>query len=138
MNGSAALTVVMVDDTPPDVQMVKRYLQKPRIPWSIEFISFLMPENGLEYLLKSKTDLLFLDYQFPTTDGLTFLKRLKKRKQPPPIILLTGKGNDDVAVRAFRREVEGYMTKENLNTQTLRRAIQRALSKESLGKEIPL
>src|SRR5207244_8392741 len=47
-------------------------------------------------------DVVILDYMLGRGDGLQWLQELKRRADCPPILFLTGAGNEIIAVRAMK------------------------------------
>lgn len=79
----------------------------------------------------SRYDVLILDY-FLCIHGVTGLDILHaNRKNPafPATIMLTGAGNEEVAVRALKAGVYDYLRKQSLDKQELKESILRAYSK---------
>lgn len=81
---------------------------------------------------ESQFDLLLLDYRLPGMNALDLLKELEFHDSPKlPIVLVTGQGDEEVAVQALRLGVTDYLVKnpgylyqlprtlENTYTQTL-------------------
>ncbi len=56
-------------------------------------------------------DLLILDYQLGNGSGLDWLKQYRKVPEFPPTILITGAGNEDIAVKALKLGAEDYIRK---------------------------
>lgn len=132
----SALSVFALDDNQADVKMIKRYLEDSSVPWDLEFNYCLDPEDGLDYLSEHDVDLVFLDYEFPHSDGLTVLKRLRKNGQDMPVILLTGKGDQTIALEAYESGVKGYLSKDQVDEDVLREAIDNALVDDYLWEDV--
>ncbi len=56
-------------------------------------------------------DVVVSDYEMPQKNGLDFLKELREQDNQIPFILFTGKGREDVAVKALNLGAERYLTK---------------------------
>ncbi len=56
-------------------------------------------------------DVIVSDYEMPQKDGLDFLKKLREQDNQIPFILFTGKGREDVAVRALNLGADRYLNK---------------------------
>ena len=56
-------------------------------------------------------DAIVSDYQMPQKNGLEFLKELREQNNQVPFILFTGKGREDVAVKALNLGVDSYINK---------------------------
>jgi DNA-binding response OmpR family regulator len=88
--------------------------------------------NGKEALEKIKTetpDLIILDYMMPKMDGVTVLKKIRKYDKETGILMVTGKGNEEVAVEVMKAGADDYVTKPFQGTVLLKKASQ-VLSKK--------
>ncbi|MCW4005523.1 MAG: PAS domain S-box protein [Candidatus Bathyarchaeota archaeon] len=62
--------------------------------------------------LKHKSyDLIISDYEMPGKDGLNFLKELRQTGNKTPVIIFTGKGREEVAVKALNLGAYRYINK---------------------------
>lgn len=59
-------------------------------------------EEGLQIIESNEVDLILLDIWMPGKDGLQILEELKNNGCPIPVIIMTGHGSIDTAVRATR------------------------------------
>ena len=57
-------------------------------------------------------DLVFLDYSLPQRDGLWFLGEIRGGKASPPVVMVTGRGDEQVAVEAMKRGAYDYVVKQ--------------------------
>ena len=66
-------------------------------------------------------DLLFLDYDLGMEQetGIDWLKQIKRSSNPPYIIMVTGMGSEQVAVRAIREGADDYLIKYDVVTDKL-------------------
>ena len=84
--------------------------------------------------VRQDIDLVFLDYLLPPgMDGLEVLERMKELKYEIPVIIVTGKGSEEVAVKAFKFGAKDYIIKP-FKVQNLRAAIEEILGLTELGK----
>ncbi|MCU0861970.1 MAG: PAS domain S-box protein, partial [Methanomassiliicoccales archaeon] len=56
-------------------------------------------------------DAVVSDYQMPGQDGLEFLERLRSAGNGIPFVLFTGKGREEVAIRALNHGADRYVQK---------------------------
>jgi len=61
--------------------------------------------------LKHHIDLALIDYVLPARDGLELIKYIRKTKPFLPVIMITGHGTEDVAIKAFRTGATDYIKK---------------------------
>jgi len=74
--------------------------------------------NGREGLDKYETgsyDILILDHDMPEIDGLEVARILAGRSELPPTIMITGAGNESIAVEAMKVGVGDYIVKDIQN-----------------------
>jgi EAL domain-containing protein (putative c-di-GMP-specific phosphodiesterase class I)/FixJ family two-component response regulator len=79
----------------------------------------------------SRIDVLLIDYHLsiPRTTGLDILLSNRKNKLFPVAIMLTGAGNEEIAVRAVKAGVFDYLRKEMLDKERLYSTIMEAYEK---------
>ncbi|MGZ8159459.1 MAG: PAS domain S-box protein [Methylobacter sp.] len=70
-------------------------------------------------------DLAITEYRLGWTDGLTLFKAIKSRYACLPVIMLTGSGNEDIAVTAIKSGMADYIVKRNRHS--LPGAVERSL-----------
>jgi DNA-binding NtrC family response regulator len=64
-----------------------------------------------EVFRRSRPDVVILDYLLPDGDALTLLPRLRAVDATVPLVILTGHGSIDLAVRAVKEGAEQFLTK---------------------------
>ena len=86
-------------------------------------------------------DVIVSDYEMPQKNGLEFLKELREQKNDIAFILFTGKGREDVAVKALNLGADRYINK-NGSPETvyceladaINKTVERKKSRELLTK----
>lgn len=125
-------TILIVDDSAEDREVYRRYLSKEVIP-NYKIVEAKSGEEGLEQLISIQPDLIFLDYLLPDFTGLEFVAELKTQvSQIPPIIMLTGQGNELIAVEAMKSGVKDYLIKGKLTPEALTASIKNVLQQHYL------
>src|SRR5258705_3051611 len=64
-------------------------------------------------------DAIVLDYMLGQGDGLQWLQAFKRRCDCPPVLFLTGAGNEIIAVRAMKAGADDYQRKQELTREKL-------------------
>ena len=129
------IRLLMIDDNPLDVEIVRAMLgQYSRAKFELD--SLQATEAALAKLMGTQYDLVLLDYNLPGEDGLTFLKRLEGVGEMPPVIMLTGDGDERLAAEAMRSGAYDYFPKRAINSVVLARAIHQALEKYELDQQL--
>ena len=68
-------------------------------------------EEAFQKMGQKKYDAVISDYEMPRQDGLTFLKLLREQQNNIPFVLFTGKGREDVAIKALNLGSDAYINK---------------------------
>ena len=79
-------------------------------------------------LSSSSFDLITLDYQLPGGNGLQLLEEITSQKDHPPVVMVTGKGDEGTAVNAFGAGAAGYVMKDTRLSVMLPAVIEKALA----------
>lgn len=87
-------------------------------------------------LTVSEYDLLILDYQLPDDNGLDALLELRKRGYTLPVIMITGLGDERVAVQAIRNGAFNYLVKERNFLELLPSMIEQAIQDHQIKEKI--
>jgi signal transduction histidine kinase len=141
-----ALRILIVDDSPEDRETYRRFLAADR-GREVRFVEAETGEEGLQEARRERPDCVLLDYRLPDLDGLEFLRRLQSgpQQQPPgprqasgpsPVIVLTGQGNEAVAVAAMKSGAQDYLVKDEISELVLLRAVDNAIEKAGLRAEV--
>jgi len=68
-------------------------------------------EAALELLEEAAVEVLLCDINMPRMDGMTLLKRVHERPNPPEVIMLTGHATVETAVEAMKLGAYDYLSK---------------------------
>jgi DNA-binding NtrC family response regulator len=92
-------------------------------------------EEALHLLASQAFDLVLTDLQMRAMDGIALCARLAGAQPDVAVIVFTGHSNLESAVRAIRAGAYDFLTKP-LNVDTLQFAIDRALERSALVREV--
>ena len=125
-------TILIVDDSAEDRETYCRYLSKEFVA-TYNIIEAETGESGLEQLATTQPDLILLDYLLPDCNGLEFIEDLKvQTDRLPPIVMLTGQGNETVAVEAMKSGAKDYLVKGELTPDILTTSVKSVLQQNYL------
>jgi len=134
---SGSRTVLLVDDSPEDRAVHRRYLERtPDIRYIVSEAT--SGDEGLERCRQDLPDCVLLDYRMNDMDGLEFLSRLTKdgTEEPPcPVVMLTGGANESLAIQALKSGAHDYLVKGRITVDGLRIAIDTAIRNATLRKQ---
>ncbi|MEM7352323.1 MAG: response regulator [Acidobacteriota bacterium] len=112
-SASPPLRVLLVEDDEFDVAVFGRAFRQANIP--CEIIRCRRGEEVLEGLRDAElaVDLLVTDHLLPGISGFELCVELIERKAPFALVLLTGGGTEQMAIRALRAGINDYIVKDS-------------------------
>jgi signal transduction histidine kinase len=124
-----AMNVLIIDDDQVDRLTVRELLRD-----RFTVLEARSGEEAQPILSRNNIDCVLLDYHIPGTDSLALLREISARKHP--VIMLTGEGNEDIAVSAMKEGALDYITKRNLTDDFLTRTISKAVDTANLRRRL--
>lgn len=130
-------TVLIVDDNPEDRDAVRRYLTRD----VEEQYALLEADNGedaLKVYQHARPDCVLLDFHLPDMNGLEFVAELVYELDTHlvPVVMLTGTGNEVIAVEAMKNGVQDYLVKGRASADDLRRAVRNAVERVEMQRRL--
>ncbi len=131
LNEKELIQVLHVDDEACFLKTAKEYL-KMEGPFEVD--TALSVDEALNKMEGKEYDAVVSDYKMPGKDGLEFLKQLRQKDNEIPFIIFTGKGREEVAIKALNHGADQYLNKTG-DTKTvhckLAHAIRKAVDRRS-------
>ncbi|MGR9044973.1 MAG: EAL domain-containing protein [Gammaproteobacteria bacterium] len=133
------LNVLYIEPNKADVEMTLRHLSS-----HAPHIRMTMAENPMQILEQLPVtaadppvfDVVLLDYRLPGIDALELTKILRnERNLDIPIVLVTGHGNESIAVRALNLGIDDYVAKHDGYLYELVAVLEKVRHQYELGKE---
>jgi len=108
---SNAKLVLVVDDSPIDRRLVRGLLER-RL--GCEVVEADRAAAALSVLESRPPSMVVTDLTMPGMTGLELVKEVKQRLPLTPVILMTGRGSEEVAVAALQAGAASYVPKKRL------------------------
>ena len=103
------LKLVIIEDEDAHFQLMKRAIIKAYPDASIHY--FQEAAGCLERLDEINPDVVISDYILPGMNGIEFLKSLNREKRDIPVIMITGQGDENLAIQAMKLGAWDYLVK---------------------------
>jgi CheY-like chemotaxis protein len=125
-------TILLVDDSATQRRLIHLILQESGA-WNI-----LQATDGvaaLEVMERTVPDLVLTDIYMPQMDGLGLVEQVRERFPQVPVVLMTGRGSEQLAVDALRVGAADYVSKVTIK-ETLGGVLERVLehARAEVGK----
>ncbi len=128
-------TFLAIDDDPGDLELLGRQFEGFG-GFDINYIAVGDIQAALSVLADTAVDIIFLDYVLGGENGVDAACKLKDKGFSQPVILLTGQGNERIAIDAIRAGVSDYVIKGLQQSGDLLRAIVNAIERSRLQQKI--
>jgi len=106
------ITVLFIEDNPDDVELELYELRKGG--FDVVYHVARNREQFLASLEKIEVDIVIADYSLPDLTGIEAIHILQEKHIKLPVILITGMGNEQVAVDSLREGAIDYILKKNI------------------------
>jgi len=128
------MRILLVEDNADHRELMRLALTKYDLTWQVEGV--VSGEAALRRLSEGEAyDVVFLDYSLPERDGLEVLEEIRGGEAPPPVVMVTGRGDEQVAVEAMKCGAYDYVVKGEGYMQRLPVLAQRAMEAHQLAME---
>jgi signal transduction histidine kinase len=128
-------TVLLVEDNPGDARLIRESLTDLS-DGSFDLETTDRLATALLRLSAGGVDALLLDLALPDSKGKETFTRAKALAPTVPIIVLTGLGDEELALKMVQEGAQDYVTKMDLNGSVLSRAIRYAIERERSEQQI--
>jgi PAS domain S-box-containing protein len=102
------IRVLYVDDEPALLEVARLFIEKID-NFSVDTVESAY--GALDKIHASHYDVIVSDYQMPGMDGLELLRTLRSSGDTTPFIIFTGKGREEVVIKAFENGADFYIQK---------------------------
>ncbi len=124
---------LLVEDNPGDARLISEMLVEERnAMFKLKCVAQL--SDALEYLAAEDVDLILLDLSLPDSQGFDTFTEVYSQASNVPIIILTSFDDESLAIKAVREGAQDYLTKGQLNSHLLVRAMRYAIERKEIDR----
>jgi PAS domain S-box-containing protein len=144
MTESEILKLLVVEDDETDQIAIRRCIRQCGIPATADLAS--TAADALRMAGEQQYDCILLDYYIPGVEGPALLNDMRRTVPGIPVVMFTGRGDEDVAVELMKSGAIDYIPKASLTPDRLasglrharelaRSAAERRVAEEELRRE---
>ena len=131
MDETIAKTILIVDDEP-DIREV--------LGISLMDMGYLTVEaenatQAFDVFVKKQPQIVVTDIKMPGGDGIALLRKIKHENPETEVIMITGHGDMNLAIRSLKYDATDFITKP-INVDALEIALNRALEKIAIRQKL--
>jgi CheY-like chemotaxis protein len=117
------LRLLVVDDDQVDRTAFRRMLSTTGARAEVSDAGGVL--EAIERLAATPFDCVFLDYNLPDGDGLTFLRGVRAAGISTPVVILTGQADEAVAIELTVSGAADFISKDDLTVERLSASLAR-------------
>jgi sigma-B regulation protein RsbU (phosphoserine phosphatase) len=122
--------VLLIEDNPGDADLVRLRLIESRSDVDVSCVSRL--SDGLASLEEHSPAIVLLDLNLPDSSGAETFRKILKRAPGVPIVVLSGREDEELALKALHQGVQDYLVKGAFDSKQLARAVRYAVERQAL------
>jgi len=104
------LNILYVDDDEAIREQTKLFLEKENDNFVVDTVSSV--KCAIDKIEEEKFEVIISDYDMSPKDGLDFLEEIRNSGKDLPFIMFTGKGREEVAMKALNLGADRYIQRE--------------------------
>ena len=101
--------ILVIDDDKVDAMALNRSISKSGI--LADVVVAFSEKEAIIKLESTEYDLIFLDYMLSETDGISLLKKIRRKGFHTPVIFVTSQGDEKIASQAIMSGASDYIPK---------------------------
>jgi PAS domain S-box-containing protein len=123
------IQVLLVEDGPTDALIVREELTLcSGIRFNVTHVERLA--EAFEQLKEQVFGVVLLDLSLPDSDGFETFTRLREKAADTPVIVLSGRTDENLAIKAVQSGAQDYLVKGHMEDHVLARAIRYAIERK--------
>lgn len=123
------MKILVIDDEQPTVDMFALFLNA----YGYEVFTALDGLKGLEVFERELPDIVLTDIKMPGMDGIEVLTRIKRQAPLTEVIVITGHGDMDLAIKALNLDAADFVDKP-VSREALDAALNRAKQRLAMAE----
>lgn len=126
--------VLVVEDNIDDIMILRRHFEQLDGDYRID-----VAYTGTEAIARAESqhyDIAFLDHHLPDARGETLIEQMRVAVPDLPIVMLTGHGDERLAVNVMKAGAYDYLRKDDLSRAMLKRTLRNTLARACLKRQI--
>lgn len=126
------ILILLVEDSPSDAFLTREAVD----PDSFQVTHVERLEQAIAALRQSTFDVVLLDLGLPDSQGLSTLQRLQREDNTIPVVVLSAKADEELALEAVAAGAQDYLVKSQIDGGVLERAIRYSVERRRIADSL--
>ncbi|PYU09191.1 MAG: two-component system response regulator, partial [Acidobacteria bacterium] len=127
--------LLLIEGDPADAKVIQAALADVRYgPFDVESVRQL--SDAYERLGKEGIAAVLVDLFLPDSQGIETFNKLLLAAPHVPILVLSGPGDEDIAMQALQRGAQDYLLKGELTSHSLSRALHNMIERKAVEEAL--
>jgi len=129
------IEILLFEDNPGDAGLIEDMLDEfASFPYELKSVETL--NEGLKLLKESPFDVILSDLGLPDSDGIDTFLEIHARNSRIPIIILTGRNDEEIGIDAVKKGAQDYLVKGQVDGMLLKRSIQYSIERKKAEEKV--
>ncbi len=124
------LKILIIEDNPGDIIIIREILKSSGTNFVLTNATSL--KDSIELLKSNPYDVIILDLGLPDSMGLTTLREFLNFEIIPPVVVMTGLDDEQIALASLREGAQDYIVKSRLDSENILRSIKYSIERKKL------
>jgi diguanylate cyclase (GGDEF)-like protein len=133
--GQATAHVLVVEDNPADARFVLELL-RAGMGETAEVATVQTLEDATAHVARNRVTCVLLDLSLPDAQGLEGVELLRAADPHLPIVVLSGRADESIALRAVQSGAQDYLLKGRIDDLLVTRAVRYAVERKRAESEL--
>jgi signal transduction histidine kinase len=128
--------VLLIEDNPGDADLVRLRLVESKADVHVNCVPRL--SDAFACLDAETPALVLLDLNLPDSHGAETFRRIMQKAPNVPVVILSGRDDEALAVKAVHMGVQDYLVKGDITSKQLERALRYAVERQALQRSLEM
>jgi len=124
------LRVLIIEDNPGDIIIIRELLKVTGAKFILSNATSL--KESLDLLKSNHYDVIILDLGLPDSMGIKTLKEFLNFEIIPPVVVMTGLDDEEIALASLREGAQDYLVKNRLDPENILKSIKYSIERKKL------
>ena len=125
---SKKIRILLIEDDPGDADLFQELLLEEDDTFDVTWVDRL--QTGLLQLDQNQFDIILSDLSLPDSHGAETFIRLYAHAPHMPIVMLSGSGAENIALKALQEGAQDYLVKGEVDSKLIVRALRYAIERK--------